>query len=237
MSNPSRADAAAHPQTMTQPTPPPTSAEPPSGTSDAPQDATGTAGAVEGATGVESGGRARQAATVARAKIAARSAGLSTAVMATLIVAFLGVGVTMLVQTLNTNSNRISDINGSVISLQSSVDSRFAETNRGIDRLRDRMFAEFDKMDASVDARFDEVDAEFDKVDAEFDRVYARFDSVGASMDARFDEVDAEFDRVYARFDSVDARFDRLEVMLAALIASLGQSDAVDTALEGLLNP
>lgn len=188
MSNPSQAAAAARPRMMTQPPPPPTSPESPSGPTDAAEGASGVADAVEGATGAESGARARQAATVARARIA----GWSTGVLATLLVAFLGVGVTMLVQTLNTNSNRISDLNGSVISLQSSMDSRFAETNREIDRLEDRMDAEFDK------------------------------------VDARFDEVDAEFDRV-------DARFDRLEAILVALVASLGQTDAVDNVLEGRL--
>ena len=199
---------------MTQPLSPPTHPAPPSAAADA----------VEGATGAESGGKSRQAATAARAKIGGWSAGA----MATLIVALLGVGVTMLVQTLNTNSNRISDINGSVISLQSSVDSRFAETNHSIDRFRDRMFTEFDKVDASVDARFDKVDA---SMDARFDKVDAEFDKV----DAEFDKVDAEFNRVDARFDEVDARFDRLEAMLVALVASLGQTDAVDNALEGRL--
>jgi len=190
MSDPSHAAVLAQSQMMTQPPHPTTSAEPSSGTTDAAEDAAGAAYAVDGAVGAESGGRASQAATVARARIAGTSAGA----MATLAAALLGVGVTMLLQTLNTNSNRISDINASVISLQSSVDSRFAGTSIRIDRLEDRMGAEFDK----VDARFDKVDA---------------------------------------RFDKVDARFDRIEAILAALIASLGQTDAVEAALEGRLSP
>ena len=114
--------------------------------------------------------------------------------------------------------------------------------NGKIDQAKDRITslevkvdAKFERLETKFEKRFDEVDAEFEK----------RFDEVDAEFEKRFDEVDAEFDEVDTKFDEVDAKFDKLEdgigklhdaisdisLNLAVLVATLGKTEEVESAL------
>ena len=85
---------------------------------------------------------------------------------------------------------------------------RINDTNRRIDRLEDRMQAEF----AKIDTKISELDAK---------------------IDTKISELDAKIDRIDDRIDRIDDRIDRIELVLTKLVTALevsGTAAAVQEA-------
>ena len=133
-----------------------------------------------------------------------------TALLVSVVVGLLGVGVVLLAGALNGLGDRIDDANDRI----DETNDRIDETNLRITRLEER-----------IDARFASQDEKIDRLE---DKMEQRFGELGGELGGKIDELDD-------KIDELDDKFDDIGLKLTALIASLDKTDDVDGALEGRL--